>query len=424
MRFSTNPACGSADHLLSRRALFGGMAAAAATGLVRQPALAKSVQGSGKRVLQIFLHGGVSQLETWDPKPGTATGGPFRAIPTSIPGVHISELLPYTAMQMHRLGLIRGMTNGSDDHGRGQREIFSGRNQPAPLDVPDLGAVVAKACMPDDFPLPGHILIRGAGGGPGNASYLGPRYAGVIMEDAKPPAFTDRPAGLDRDADRRRSSLRTRFNDRFAARRRTADTDAYTFSYGQALDLLDKRPVFDVTLESQRDQERYGNHEFGRHCLMARRLLEHGVPFVQVNHSNYDTHFENFDFHIEQLGEFDKPFATLVEDLAARGLLDDTVVCVMSEFGRTPRINAGYGRDHWGKSWSVLVGGGGIQRGAVVGATNADGTEVIDRPVDHGHVFHTILQAVGVDSMADFHIGGREFTIADPAKEPIREMLA
>ena len=125
---------------------------------------------------------------------------------------------------------------------------------------------------------------------------------------------------------------------------------------GQALDLLDQRNVFDVSLESERDQERYGKHEFGRHCLMARRLLEHGVSFVQVNHSNYDTHFENFDFHIEQLGEFDKPFATLVADLAARGLLEDTLVCVMSEFGRTPRINAGYGRDHWGKSWSVLLG--------------------------------------------------------------------
>ena len=419
-----NPACGSAEHRLSRRALFGGMAAAAATGLVRRPALAKGVQGSGKRVLQIFLHGGVSQLETWDPKPGTATGGPFRAIPTSVPGLHISELLPHTALQMHRLGLVRSMTNASDDHGRGQREIFSGRNQPAPLDVPDLGAVVAKACMPDDFPLPGHILIRGSGGGPGNASYLGPRYAGVIMEDAKPPAFTDRPEGLSPEADRRRSGMRSRFNDRFAARRRTADTEAYTFSYGQALDLLDQRKVFDVSLESQRDQERYGNHEFGRHCLMARRLLEHGVPFVQVNHSNYDTHFENFDFHIEQLGEFDQPFATLVADLAARGLLEDTLVCVMSEFGRTPRINAGYGRDHWGKSWSVLLGGAGIQPGAVIGATSADGTEVVDRPVDHGHVFHTILQAVGVDSTADFHVGGRDFTIADPAKEPIREMLA
>ena len=424
MSSKANPACGSADHVLSRRALLGGMAAAAATGLVRRPALAKSVQGSGKRVLQIFLHGGVSQLETWDPKPGTATGGPFRAIPTSVPGLHISELLPHTALQMHRLGLIRSMTNASDDHGRGQREIFSGRNQPAALDVPDLGAVVAKTCMSDVFPLPGHILIRGSGGGPGNASYLGPRYAGVIMEDAKPPAFTDRPEGLSPEADRRRSGLRSRFNDRFATRRRTADTEAYTFSYGQALDLLDQRKVFDVSLESQRDQERYGKHEFGRHCLMARRLLEHGVSFVQVNHSTYDTHFENFDFHIEQLGEFDQPFATLVADLAARGLLEDTLVCVMSEFGRTPRINAGYGRDHWGKSWSVLLGGAGIQPGAVIGATSADGTEVIDRPVDHGHVFHTILQGVGVDSTADFHIGGSDFTIADPAKQPIREMLA
>ncbi|MSR27764.1 MAG: DUF1501 domain-containing protein, partial [Planctomycetaceae bacterium] len=258
MSSKANPACGSADHVLSRRALLGGMAAAAATGLVRRPALAKSVQGSGKRVLQIFLHGGVSQLETWDPKPGTATGGPFRAIPTSVPGLHISELLPHTALQMHRLGLIRSMTNASDDHGRGQREIFSGRNQPAALDVPDLGAVVAKTCMSDDFPLPGHILIRGSGGGPGNASYLGPRYAGVIMEDAKPPAFTDRPEGLSPEADRRRSGLRSRFNDRFATRRRTADTEAYTFSYGQALDLLDQRKVFDVSLESQRDQERYG----------------------------------------------------------------------------------------------------------------------------------------------------------------------
>ncbi len=420
----TNPACGSKDHLLSRRALLGGMAAATATGLVGHPSLASAVQRSNKRVLTIFLHGGVSQLETWDPKPGTDTGGPFRAIPTSVPGLHISELLPHTALQMHRLGLVRSMTNASDDHGRGQREMFSGRNQPTPLDVPDLGAVVAKACMPDDFPLPGHILIRGSGGGPGNASYLGPRYAGVVMEDAKPPAFSDRPDGLNRDADQRRSALRARFNDRFSSRRRTADTDAYTYSYGQALDLLDKRQVFDVSLESERDQDRYGKHEFGRHCLMARRLLEHGVPFVQVNHSNYDTHFENFDFHIEQLGEFDKPFATLVEDLTVRGLLEDTLICVMSEFGRTPRINAGYGRDHWGKAWSILLGGAGIQPGAVIGSTNPNGTEVIDRPVDHGHVFHTILQAVGVDSMADFQIGGRDFTIADPAKDPIREMLA
>jgi hypothetical protein len=277
--------------------------------------------------------------------------------------------------------------------------------------------------MPDDFPLPGHVLIRGSGGGPGNASYLGPRYAGVIMEDAKPPAFTDRPEGLSPEADRRRSGLRGRFNDRFAARRRTADTEAYTFSYGQALDLLDQRKVFDVSLESQRDQERYGKHEFGRHCLMARRLLEHGVSFVQVNHSNYDTHFENFDFHIEQLGEFDRPFATLIDDLTARGLLEDTLVCVMSEFGRTPRINDRYGRDHWGTAWSVVLGGAGVQPGAIIGKTNANGTAVEDRKVDHGHVFHTLLHAIGVDSLGEFQIAGRSHPIADPAKGPITELL-
>ena len=157
---------------------------------------------------------------------------------------------------------------------------------------------------------------------------------------------------------------------------------------------------------------------------MARRLLEKGVPFVQVNHSNYDTHYENFDFHIEQLGEFDFPFATLVSDLAERGMLEDTLICVMSEFGRTPKINSRYGRDHWGTAWSVLLGGAGIQPGAVIGKTNENGTAVIDREVDHGHLFHTILQAVGVDSTGEFEVGGRKYPIADPAKSSIKELIA
>ncbi len=182
--------------------------------------------------------------------------------------------------------------------------------------------------------------------------------------------------------------------------------------------------MFDLQRESEADRQRYGTSEFGNHCLMARRLLEHDVPFVQINHSNYDTHHENFDFHIEQLGEFDQPFAMLVDDLHQRGLLQDTLVCVMSEFGRTPRVNTRYGRDHWGKAWSIAMGGCGIQPGAVIGATNANGTEVTDRVVDHGHVFHTILQAVGVDSSGEFDIAGRKYPIGDPAKGPIGELLA
>jgi len=422
-------ACGSTEHITNRRRFIGGIASSAAGlglgGLLTgNPAIAEQLKGKQKRILNIFLHGGVSQLESWDPKPGTATGGPFRAIPTSVPGVHISELLPYTAKQMHHLAIVRSLDTKNNDHARGQEEMTTGHKQIPGTDYPHLGAIAAKMLTPERFPLPGHILIRGAGSSSGKAAYLGPKYASVVMNEGKPPQFTERPAALSVESDLRRNQLRARLNDRFAGRRRTADTDAYTFSYDQAQDLLSQRKVFELEQESEADRERYGKSEFGQHCLMARRLLEHGVPFVQVNHSNYDTHHENFDFHIEQLGEFDQPFAMLVEDLQQRGLLDDTLICVMSEFGRTPQINARYGRDHWGKSWSVVLGGCGIQRGAVIGATSENGTEVVDRVVDHGHVVHTILQAVGIDSTGEFDIAGRKYPVADPAKGSIGELLA
>jgi hypothetical protein len=424
--------CHTADHVASRRSFLGGLAAGAAglaaglSGtLAGTPVIAEQIKTGHKRILNIFLHGGVSQLETWDPKPNTDTGGPFRAIPTSVPGIHLCELLPHTAKQMHHLAIIRSLNTKNGDHARGTVEMTTGRTRMPGTDYPHLGAVAAKSLTPDEqFPLPGHILIRGAGPGSGGAAYLGPKYASVVMNDGKPPQYTQRPASLSVEADARRNAFRAKVNDRFAGRRRTADTDAYTFSYDQALDLLAQREVFDVTKEPPADHDRYGKHEFGQHCLLARRLLENGVPFVQINHSNYDTHFENFDFHIEQLGEFDQPFATLVADLADRGLLNDTLICVMSEFGRTPKVNARYGRDHWGTSWSVALGGTGIQPGAVIGKTNDNGTAVTDGEVDHGHVFHTILQAVGVDSKGEFDIAGRKFPLADPAKGPIRELLA
>jgi uncharacterized protein (DUF1501 family) len=195
-------------------------------------------------------------------------------------------------------------------------------------------------------------------------------------------------------------------------------------NYGQALKLMEQKTIFDVSRESVKDQDRYGKHDFGRHCLLARRLLEHGVSYVQVHHSNYDTHNENFDFHLEQIGEFDGPFATLVEDLADRGLLDSTLVVVLSEFGRTPHINQYYGRDHWSHAWSVVMGGAGIQRGVVYGKTNANGTAVVDGQVDHAALFHTYLQAVGVESTESLSIDGRQLPLADPAAAPIKEVLA
>jgi hypothetical protein len=394
-------------------------------GVFSSPAIAKQLRADQKRIVVFNMHGGLSQLESWDPKPGTDTGGPFRAIPTSVPGIHISELLPETAKQMHHLCLVRGVNTAEDDHAKGTYLMLTGRRQTPAADYPQIGAVAAKALAPTDSPLPGHILITpGGSGGRGNdAAYLGPKYSSIYLGNGNPPQNTARPDTITEVSDIGRQDFRRQVNERFLNRRRTAVTEAFTYSYEQAHQLMRERDVFDVTKEPEKDFERYGKYDFGRHCLLARRLLEQGITFVQLSHSNYDTHNENFNFHIEQLGEFDRSFSCLVADLADRGMLDSTLIVVLSEFGRTPNINLYYGRDHWSKSWSVCLAGGRIPRGAVYGKTNDNGTEVVEGEVDHGDLFHTYLQAAGVDSTASFSIDGRDVPIADPAAAPVEELL-
>jgi hypothetical protein len=371
------------------------------------------------------MHGGLSQLESWDPKPGAATGGPFRAIPTSVPGIHISELLPDTAMQMHNLCLVRGVNTSEDDHGKGQYMMLTGRRQNPANDYPQIGAVAAKALAPPNSPLPGYILITpGGGGGRGNESaYLGPKYSSVQLGNGNPPQNTVRPDALSEMSETARQSFRRQINEQFLNRRRTAVTEAYTYSFEQAQQLMQRRDTFDVTKEPERELERYGKYDFGRHCLLARRLLEKGVSFVQLTHSNYDTHNENFNFHIEQLGEFDRSFACFVGDLADRGMLDSTLIIVLSEFGRTPGINVLQGRDHWSRSWSICLAGGRVPRGHAYGKTSADGTAVEDGQVDHGALFHTYLEAVGLDSTDSFLVDGRKMPMADPAAAAVSELL-
>ncbi|MFP6612360.1 MAG: DUF1501 domain-containing protein [Pirellulales bacterium] len=419
-------ACNTPEHKLARREFLGGVAGGLgmfAGGLagMANPAATQQLAKDQKRVLVVFMSGGLSQLESWDPKPKTDTGGPFRAIPTAVPGTHICELLPQTALHMDKLALIRSINTNNGDHGKGRYQMVHGRNQRLGDDLPHLGAVCARALESRDNPLPGHIKIPGGGRG-SDAAYLGPRYAS-IGANGKPPENSARPDAIKEEADQQRNSFRRKVNDRFADRRRTAETELYTTSYEQALDLMRKREVFDVSKEPEKDQERYGKYDFGQHCLLARRLLENGINYVQVSHSNYDTHNENFNFHLEQLGEFDRSFAALIGDLHDRGLLDSTLVVVMSEFGRTPKINPRYGRDHWGTAWSICMGGARVQRGAVIGKTNDNGTKVTDRQVDHGHLFHTYLSAVGLDPTDHFDIGGRPFPLADPAKSAIEELL-
>lgn len=428
---SCHYSCGTEEHAIARRNFLGGLTGGAAAALCGglgsfiHPATASQLARDQKRMLVVRMAGGLSQLESWDPKPGTATGGPFRAIPTSVPGIHLSELLPHTAKQMHHLALIRGINTHENDHGKGNHKMLTGREKREGISYPEIGAVVAKGLDDGTVTLPGHIKISpgGNGGRSADSAYLGPKYASMSIGGDKPLANSSRPSDLTDEAAGMRDEFRCMLNDRFAQRRRTAETDAYVQSFEQAEELVKQREVFDLSKEPEKDRERYGTHDFGRQCLLARRLLENGVSFVQVTHSNYDTHNENFNFHFEQLGEFDKPFATLVADIAARGMLDSTLIVVLTEFGRTPNINRYYGRDHWGKAWSICVGGAKIARGAVFGKTNEKGTEVVEGQVDAGHLFHTYLQALDLRSTKSFEIGGRKVPMADPAFGPIGEIL-
>lgn len=418
-------ACRTNDHGISRRAFLG--ASLFGMGSLISPLAAKELSKSQKRVLVVFLSGGSSQLETWDPKPSTDTGGPFKAIPTSVAGTHICELLPETAKQMHRMTLVRGLNTTDDDHGRGAVQMLTGRKPDPAFEYPHIGAVAAKLLGTGNEELPGHIQITPRGGSGFNkqdAAFLGPRFASVTLGDGKPPADLYRPSTLSSDADKQREELRKKLNDRFSKSRRTAQTEAYTESYDQAAKFIAKSDALTIDKEDPKLADRYGRHDFGRHMLLATRLLEKGVTFVKVTHTNYDTHHENFDFHIEQLGEFDKPFAATLTDLADRGMLESTLVIVMAEFGRTPRINDRYGRDHWSKAWSIAMAGCGLKPGSVIGKTNANGTAVTDREVHGGHLFHTYFRALGLDPTKNFYPKDRPVPIADPKASAITEVLA
>lgn len=422
----TRNVCHSGEHVSRRSFLQGATGGALGMlgfqGMVQAEGAAQLAQRQ-KQVVVFWLAGGVSQLETWDPKPGTDTGGPFQAIPTSVPGTYISELLPYTAQQMHRLALVRGIDTKEGDHARGAYFMETGQKKTEGFDYPYLGSAFAKQLAPADSPLPGYIHI-GTGRGNSEAVFLGPRYAPLGLPDGQAPKNLVRPDGLLEAADEQRRALRLRVSQRFAEGRRKADTEAYNASHDQALQLMAKREIFDFSKMPEKDAERYGTHDFGRHCRMAMRLIENGITFVKVSHREYDTHSENFNFHLEQLGEFDRPFSTFVGDLADRGMLEHTLVIVMCEFGRTPRINANLGRDHWGTAWSIALGGAGIKGGAVVGKTNANGTQVIDRQVDGGHLFHTYYRAVGLDSSKSFYDNGRPVPKANPKAAAIEEILS
>ena len=396
-----------------------GVSAAAGFGPLASPLVARELKGKQNQILQVYLQGGVSQFESWDPKPGTEHGGPFRTIPTSVPGIHICELLPHTAKKMHLLSIVRSINLKTNSHQEGRLFMEKGRPNGH---FPYVGSVAAKYLSEPQNPLPGFIHISTRGIIDDTSAFLEAQHGEMVLQGFQVPENLGDSGAAAAATRQRQDSFRLQLNRQFASRRAKSLIDAYDASFQQARQLISRRDLFES--QSDVDLHRYGSHPFGRNCILARTLLEEGTTCVKVTHHGYDSHAENFNFHLEQLEEFDRPFSLLLEDLEERGMLQNTLIMVYSEFGRTPKVNHRYGRDHWGASFGMALGGCGIQPGAVIGSTNPTGTEVADREVDGRHLFHTYLRALGIDSTASHEIQGKSIPMGDPTGLPIEELLA
>jgi Protein of unknown function (DUF1501) len=427
MNYRSNAFCTPREHHLSRRQWLGGIAGAAVGWAGWQPALAETLKNTNKQVLFIWLDGGISQLESWDPKPTSPFGGPFRPIQTSVPGLNICELLPSSAKLMHHLAVVRSLCTKDNSHSAGVDRIQRGDPKNRGVTYPYFGSAVAKLLGAGASGLPPYVWIKPMNGGfiYKDAGFLGPKYGALAFGDGKPPENLLRPQSLTPEEDSARNELRGLLDRSYALKHRPANTDANSHVFEMASQLQKHRDLFDTSTFSRRDVERYGNHDLGRHLLLARRMLEAGITFVKVTSYGWDTHGDHFNGSANLIPQFDQPFAAIIEDLAERKMLDQVLVIAMSEFGRTPRINGHLGRDHWPEAWSLVMGGCGIQKGALVGKTNDKGTYVDGMEHDIGYLFHTWFRALGIDPKhKEYDNAGQPLPIAHEDCQPIKELLA
>jgi len=424
--------CGSEDHLIHRRGFLGAAAAGAfaanmgVLNVLQSPTLASELKRQQKHVILLWLAGGASQLETWDPKPGHDNGGPFRAIETNVPGVHISELLPKMAQRMHTTCLIRSLNTRNADHGGGAELMERGRRDEPTVKYPDLGAIIARELGRPDSEVPDYVSMYTSTEGrrKGSAGFLGARYAPMFLDKELMPANIRRLEQISDLDHQQRGELRQMLGEKFARGRGSHSVDSHNGAYKRVRGLMASEKLFDVSLEPQKYRDAYGPTQFGEQVLVARRLIEAGVPFVKVARAWWDSHGQNFETHLELVTELDHVMSTLIDDLEARGLLEHTLIITLGEFGRTPRINPSLGRDHFASAWSASLTGCGIKGGAVWGKTSPDGMSVVDGEVGAGELFATIFQALGIDHKKDYYLGSRPIPLTNPGTEPIRDVLA
>lgn len=426
--------CYSPEHGVTRRRFLGGLAGTmfwgvslATDNVLASEAQAAEVRKQGKRLFILYLGGGASQLETWDPKPGRPTGGPFGAIETTAPGVRISELLPRLARQMHHMALVRGVNNagmGADHDGSG---MSIGRRKDPFVNYPTLAEIAAKELGRRETKIPDHVelqmtdVFRYESKVP--PSFLGTGVQPVLLTGGKRPENLDRLAELSGADQDEREALRALVGKRFERERQLPASRGYDQTFERLRGLMSCDELFDVDKSPPRDLERYGPGNLARHCLLARRLLEAGVSVVKVRHTWWDTHADNFEGHRALTRDLDHALSLLLADLHDRGMLKDTLVLTTSEFGRTPTISSELGRDHWPNAWSVTLAGCGIAGGAVVGATNEDGTAVTERMVTPADLHQTYYRALGIDPRKTYTVGARPVYLADETAAPIDELF-
>ncbi len=358
---------------------------------------ANELRQSGMSCILLWMQGGPSQFETFSPKPGHANGGETKAIATSVPGIQIAENFPQVAGKLNELCLIRSMTGKEGSHPRASYLLHTGYLPTASVKYPTLGSAVAQQLGDSEFDLPGYVRI-GQGRDGGSAGLLGVQYDPFVVATAGQMPQNTQPGSSD-DRYRRRLNLLGRVDQQFAKQGGTAEVENRRQIYDAAsrMVLSPRMDVFDLERESQTMRDAYGTSNFGKGCLLARRLIETGVTFVEVTAGNWDTHDDNFNRSRTLSEQVDQPFAALLTDLRQRGLLDRTLVVWMGEFGRTPRINPRAGRDHYPRAFNVALAGGGVRGGQVIGETDAGGVEVTDRPVTVTDLFQTIYTALKID---------------------------
>ena len=397
------------------------------------PALADVASATGKKpksVILIWLNGGPSTIDLWDLKPGNQNGGPFRKIDTKVPGMQISEHLPGLAAQAADFSLIRSMSTREGDHSRARFASMTGYTPQGAIKFPAFGSLVAHEFnVENDIPAYVHIGGRPAISGGG---FLGPQFAPFVVggrsrrrgpDNADLKVADLAPVSPDQQAERLQlqSELAS-----LSTMPTSVVTDALNSARDRALRLMNPQAasVFNLEEEQASVREAYGSGSFEQGCLMARRLVERGVSFVEVSLNGWDTHSNNFERVKELSQQLDRGCTSLLNDLRERGLLKDTLVVCQGEFGRTPRINGQDGRDHWPASWAMMLAGAGIRGGQVIGETSDDGAEIKSKPTRTADLMATIFRGVGLDPRKqNMSNVGRPIRLADPDGTPLEELL-